>query len=63
MWFFGYNSFSASEEECKLDLIRQGGAYLPHVSKLTEFQLDSLSLQSKWVQMGLRKSSNSRKQN
>jgi len=41
----------------------QGGAYLPHVSKLKEFQLDSLSLQSKWVQMGLRKSSNSRKQN
>jgi hypothetical protein len=40
----------------------QSGAYLPHVSKLEEFQLESLSLQCKWVQMSLRKSSNSRKQ-
>jgi hypothetical protein len=55
---------AAEEEEDALSRWHlQVGAYLPHVSKLEEFRLESLSLQCKWVQMGLRKSSNSRKQN
>jgi hypothetical protein len=55
---------AAAEEEDALSRWHlQDGAYLSHVSKLEEFQLESLSLQCKWVQMGLRKSSNSRKQN
>jgi hypothetical protein len=55
---------AAAEDEDALSRWHlQGGAYLSHVSKLEEFQLESLSLQCKRLQMGLRKSSNSRKQN